>query len=79
MLVFTGGIGENAPAVRWRICWGLEFMGIHLDTTRNEVNAAIISRNGTPVTVAVINTSEELVIARHTHNLLCIEGNADGT
>src|SRR5665647_2927448 len=42
-LVFAGGIGENAPAIRSRICEGLEFLGIELDTKQNEANATVIS------------------------------------
>ena len=77
-LVFTGGIGENAPAVRWRICEGLECMGIDLDPRHNEINAPVISSNGTPVTVLVIKTDEELVIARYTHNLLRRKAKEEG-
>jgi acetate kinase len=43
VLVFTGGIGEHAPAVRARICDGLDFLGIRLDASRNEADAALIS------------------------------------
>ena len=63
ILVFTGGIGENAGQVRSRICAGLEFIGIELDTQRNEKNAEIISAAGSSVKVYVIPTDEELVIA----------------
>jgi len=70
-LVFTGGIGENAVPVRRRICDGLEYLGIRLDPDRNSENAAIISKNRSQVTVRVIGTNEELMIARHTHHLLC--------
>jgi acetate kinase len=69
-LVFAGGIGENAPAIRWRICQGLEFLGIHLDAARNQANASRISPQGSPVTVRVMKTDEELMIARHTCSLL---------
>jgi acetate kinase len=69
-LVFAGGIGENAPAIRWRICQGLEFLGIHLDAVRNQANASRISPQGSPVTVRVMKTDEELMIARHTCSLL---------
>ncbi len=61
-LVFSGGIGENAPTVRARICEGLEFLGIELDKTHNAKNAARISAGR--VTVRVIPTDEELMIAR---------------
>jgi acetate kinase len=69
-LVFTGGIGENAPAIRWRICDGLAFMGVRLDVTRNQASASVISRENSAVLVRVIRTNEELVIARHTYQLL---------
>jgi acetate kinase len=63
-LVFAGGIGENAPQVRERICEGLDFLGIKLDKARNKKNAAIISANAGRVTVRVIRTDEDLMIAR---------------
>jgi acetate kinase len=63
-LVFAGGIGENAPVVRARICEGLKFLGIELDKSRNAKTAAIISKNSSRVTVRVIRTDEELMIAR---------------
>ena len=69
-LVFCGGIGENAPEIRRRICDGLEFLGIRLDTHRNDENAPIISQDGAPVTVRVMHTNEELMIARHTYQLI---------
>ncbi|MEO8218954.1 MAG: acetate/propionate family kinase [Acidobacteriota bacterium] len=63
-LVFAGGIGENAPAVRARICEGLGFLGIELDPSRNAASANVISTEGGPTTVRVIRTDEELMIAR---------------
>ena len=63
-LVFAGGIGENAPIVRERICEGLDFLGIKLDKSRNVKTAAIISKKSSRVTVRVIRTNEELMIAR---------------
>ncbi|MGB6198711.1 MAG: acetate/propionate family kinase [Candidatus Acidiferrales bacterium] len=65
VLVFTGGIGEHAPAVRARICDGLDFLGIRLDAARNEANAALISAPESRVKVRVIQTNEDLMIARH--------------
>jgi acetate kinase len=65
-LVFTAGIGEHAPPVRARICAGLEYMGVRLDASRNEENAAVISAADSLVTVRVIPTNEELMIARQT-------------
>jgi acetate kinase len=69
-LIFTGGIGENAPPVRERICEGTEFIGIQLDPSRNRANASIISRDDSPTTVRVMKTDEELMIARHTADLV---------
>lgn len=63
-LVFAGGIGENAPAVRARICEGLEFLGIELNSERNDANAPQISADESRVDVRVIHTDEELMIAK---------------
>jgi acetate kinase len=69
-LVLTGGIGENAPVVRARICEGLNFLGIQLNKSRNAKTAAVISKNSSRVTVRVIRTNEELMIARSICRLL---------
>jgi len=69
-LVFAGGIGENAPAVRTRICEGLKFLGIELDPQRNGDNAGIISTDMGRVAVRVIRTDEEQMIARATWRVL---------
>jgi acetate kinase len=69
-IVFTGGIGENSPEVRGRICEGMEFMGINIDPERNSANAPVISGIESIITVRVIKTNEELMIARHTNTLL---------
>ena len=71
-LVFTGGIGENAPAIRARICDQLEFLGITLDPERNKTNAAVISPDGHTPVVRIIPTNEEIMIARHTWQLLTL-------
>jgi len=63
-LVFAGGIGENVPIVRSRICDGLGFLGIELEEKRNAVNAGVISTDGSRVTVRVIHTDEEWMIAK---------------
>jgi len=70
ILIFTGGIGENAPSIRRRICENMEFLGIRLDSIRNDVNAPLISYDHSPTTVRVMKTNEELMIARHTYNLI---------
>jgi acetate kinase len=64
VLVFAGGIGENEPCVRARICEGLSFLGIDLDESSNTASAAVISAGGSRVMVRVIRTDEELMIAR---------------
>jgi len=69
-LVFSGGIGENAAAVRARICEGLGFLGIELDASRNTAHAAVISTDGSLATVRVIRTDEELMIARSVSRVL---------
>jgi len=62
-LVFAGGIGENAPPVRARICNGLGFLGIELEEKRNAVNEGVISMAAGRVVVRVIRTDEERMIA----------------
>jgi acetate kinase len=69
-LVFTGGIGERAPAVRARICDGLEFLGVALAPARNEAGAPCISPDGGRVTVLVVATDEEREIAETVVQLL---------
>jgi acetate kinase len=63
-LVFSGGIGENAPVVRARICDGLEFLGITIEEKRNAVKADIISAETSQVAVRVMHTDEEVMIAK---------------
>jgi len=63
-LVFAGGIGENVPVVRARICDGLGFLGIELDQRRNAENAGLISTRASRADVRVIPTDEESMIAR---------------
>jgi acetate kinase len=72
-LVFAGGIGENAAPVRARICAGLEFLGIELDEARNAAHADVISAAGSRVTVRVIRTDEELMIARTVCEMLGLD------
>jgi len=66
-LVFAGGIGGHAPTVRARICVGLEFLGVALDEQRNTAQADVISADSGRVTVRVMQTDEEWVIA----NMVC--------
>jgi acetate kinase len=69
-LVFTGGIGEHAAPVRRRICADLQFLGIELDEAANAANSAVISAPNSRIAVRVIPTDEDLMIARHTSDLL---------
>jgi len=63
-LIFAGGIGENAPAIRAAICDGLGFLGISIDAGGNDANASVISVEHAAATVRVITTDEEIMIAR---------------
>jgi acetate kinase len=69
-LVFAGGIGEHAAAVRARICAGLEFLGITLDPAANDGNRDLLSPTGSRVTVRRIETDEEIVIAQAVRGIL---------
>ena len=72
-LVFSGGIGENAPVIRQRICRDLAFLGIAIKPALNAKNSPLISAPGAPVAVRVIHTDEELMIARSVSGLLKIK------
>jgi acetate kinase len=72
-LVFSAGIGEHSPVVRARACDGLDFLGIAIDPLRNEANDAVISKDGSPVTVRVIHTDEEREIAESVMQVLSRE------
>ncbi|MBY0507839.1 MAG: acetate/propionate family kinase [Bryobacteraceae bacterium] len=69
-LVFSAGIGENSPLIRQRICHGLEYLGLTVDARRNQRQAAVISKPNGTVTVRVLRTDEEMMIARSTGRLL---------
>ena len=73
--VFTAGIGENSPTMRARIAERLSWLGVALDPGANKASAQVISRKDSRVTVHVIPTNEELMIARHT--LALISGRAE--
>jgi len=70
MLVFTGGIGENSAIIRERICLGLGYMGIDLDKKANLKNELIISKDISRITIKVIKTNEELMMARLVRTVL---------
>ncbi|HHI0053069.1 TPA: acetate/propionate family kinase [Klebsiella quasipneumoniae] len=63
-LIFTGGIGENSARARSAICHNLNFLGLSVDEEKNQHNATFIQAENAMVKVAVINTNEELMIAR---------------
>ncbi len=70
--IHAGGIGENAPPVRARICEGLGFLGIELNESRNAAQANVISTDASWATVRVMRTDEELMIARSVCRLLAL-------
>ena len=71
-LIFTAGIGENAPSIRAAICENLGFLGIHLDEGKNQSSEIekVIHREDALVKLLVIPTNEELMIARDTLRLI---------
>jgi len=75
-IVFTGGIGENSPEIRSKICAGLDWMGLKLDEELNATHIGrregLISKDGSRLAVYVIPTDEELLIARDT--VRCVRG-----
>jgi acetate kinase len=68
-LVFTGGIGANAPDIREQICDGLAYLGITLDSIANRAGAGTISASGADVVVQTVASNEESMIARHVQRL----------
>ncbi|MEN6426676.1 MAG: acetate/propionate family kinase [Phycisphaerales bacterium] len=73
-LVFSGGIGENAPTVRARICKGLGFLGIEIEAKKNTANEDVISAAAGRVAVRVIRTDEERMIVRTVCRVLGLPG-----
>jgi len=69
-LIFTGGIGEHAAAIRARVCEDARWLGIRLDEAANAKNGPRISRHDASVSAWVVPTDENLMIARHTRRLL---------
>ena len=69
-IVFTGGIGENSAAVRERVCRDAAWLGVTLDPAANAAGGPRISAAGSPVSVFVVRTDEELMMAKHAHPLL---------
>jgi len=69
-LVFTGGIGEHAPAVRAAVCARAAWLGVHLDEAANRRGGPLITTADSKVAAWVVPTNEELVIARHCEQLI---------
>lgn len=69
-LIFTGGIGEHSARIRASVCDRLGFLGLSIDSVRNEANESVISRIGSRCPVHVVPTDEEQLIARQTLELL---------
>lgn len=72
-LIFAGGIGENGPETREAVCKNLEYLGIKIDKSKNDKlrgKEQIISTDDSPVTVMVVPTNEELVIAKDTEEII---------
>jgi acetate kinase len=78
LVIFTGGIGENACSTRSGICKDMEFMGIDFDFEKNKGLRgvdALISKENSKTKVMVVTTNEELVIATDTYNIVCCNNN----
>jgi acetate kinase len=75
-VAFTGGIGENSARLRARVCEGLEFLGLELDAARNGLpkSERVISTDASRVTVMIIPTNEEIIVARETLRVLRGQG-----
>ena len=69
-LIFSGGIGEQAPLIRQQICAGLDYLGITLDESANHANAHLISAPGTQTGVHVMATDEAASLAHDTSAIL---------
>ncbi len=79
ILIFTGGIGENSAPVRAGICQGFGFLGVAISESRNEANETVISDGSGTLEVRVMKTDEELMIARHTLQVIGESAEPHGT
>ena len=70
VLVFTGGIGEHAAPVRESVCRQLQWLGVRMDNDANATGARHINSTDSAIDVLVIPTDEDLMVARHTRNLV---------
>lgn len=71
-IVFTGGIGANAPFIRSEICSGLEYLGVDLDPARNAKGECVISKDNAGIIVQAMQTDEEIMIARHVRDTVAL-------
>ena len=79
-LVFTGGIGEHSPEIRYQICKPLEkCFGTIIDPKKNEANKPLLSSKDAPVAVEISPADEELMIARHVAELVGTRKNRKAT
>jgi acetate kinase len=69
-IVFTAGIGEHSASIRRSVCHALKWLGLALDETANDSAASRISTSDSPISAWVVPTDEELMIARHTRQVL---------
>lgn len=70
ILVFSGGVGQNAYYIREKVCKGLEYMGIELDEYKNKNMTGIISKDTSRVKIIVVNANEEKIIAKDTYEII---------
>jgi acetate kinase len=75
--IFTAGIGEHSAQVRAALCAKLAWLGVKLDSPANASNGPRISTPDSRVSVWVIPTNEELMIAQHTHALIFPQAEVD--
>jgi acetate kinase len=73
LLVFTAGIGERSAIIRQQICDGLQYLGVEIDTARNNANEEIISTPASVCTVRVMPTNEDLVMARQVYRMITVD------
>lgn len=72
ILVFSGGVGQNASYIREEVCFGLEYMGVEIDLEKNKtiISEGIISKDSSKVKIIVVKTNEERIIAGDTYKLI---------
>ena len=69
-IVFSGGMGENAPKIRARVCEGLDFLGVQVDSAKNEAAESNIAVAASKVAVRIIHTNEAITIVRQSWECL---------